>query len=303
MRITLGMLNQSIRTNLMESTSRLMDAQDAASSGKKIHRPSDDVSGTGRSLNIRSTISSIKQFERNSTLAESQLSVTSSTLTSITTKLQSVRSLATQAANGTLSKEALAGIAAQLKGISSELVGLANTQHLGDYIFSGTLSDTPSIVETGGDPPCAYQGNGELTNVQTAPGTCTTTNVTGDMVFNMNGSALSGAPDVFETINLLITAVESGDVSSMSSQLKNIEDNLNNVIGINAQVGARINRLKSTTEALADSMVRMKEMLSATEDVDLAEAAIELATRENAYEVAISVASRVLQTSLADFLS
>lgn len=302
MRITLGMLNESVRTNLMQSTYRLMDAQDTASSGKKIHRPSDDIPGVGRSLDLRSTISSIEQFERNSGMANSQLSVTSSTLTSIINALQSVRSLATRAANDTLSEEALSGIASQLEGISGELAGLANTQHLGKYIFSGTLSDTAAIEVTGGDPPCVYNGNSEQTSVQVAPGTYSTVTVTGDMIFNMGGAAAPDTPDVFETIKLLKDAVLAGDVSAISANLKDVQRNLDNVNGIRSQVGAWLNRLGSTTDALAESKVKMKEMLSQTEDVDLAEAVLELRTRENAYQVAISVSGRVLQTSLADFL-
>jgi len=302
MRITLGMLNESVRTNLIQSTYRLMEAQDMTSSGKKIRRPSDDIPGVGRSLDLRSTIASIEQFERNSGLADSQLSVTSSTLTSIINALQTVRTLATRAANDTLSEEALQGIASQLEGISRELVGLANTQHLGKYIFSGTLSDTEAIMETGGDPPCVYQGNSEQINVQVAPGTYTTVTVTGDMVFNMGGIAMPDTPDMFVTIKSLRDAVMAGDVSEISNQLKDVQNNLDNVIGIRSQVGAWLNRLTSTTDALSETKVRMKEMLSQTEDVDLAEAVMDLRTRENAYQVAILVSGRVLQTSLADFM-
>lgn len=302
MRITLGMLNESVRTNLIQSTYRLMEAQDMTSSGTKIRRPSDDIPGVGRSLDLRSTIASIEQFERNSGLADSQLSVTSSTLTSIINALQTVRTLATRAANDTLSEEALQGIASQLEGISRELVGLANTQHLGKYIFSGTLSDTEAIMETGGDPPCVYQGNSEQINVQVAPGTYTTVTVTGDMVFNMGGIAMPDTPDMFVTIKSLRDAVMAGDVSEISNQLKDVQNNLDNVIGIRSQVGAWLNRLTSTTDALSETKVRMKEMLSQTEDVDLAEAVMDLRTRENAYQVAILVSGRVLQTSLADFM-
>ncbi|MEN6372153.1 MAG: flagellar hook-associated protein FlgL [Armatimonadota bacterium] len=303
MRVTLGMTNDNIKSNLRSVTSRLMEAQDQASSGKRIDRPSDDVAGIGKSLSLRSTIASIGQYEKNSTMANSQLSTASSTLSSITKALQSVRLLASQAANSTLNKEALASIKTQLEGISDELKGYANTQYLNKYIFSGTKTDTSPLAETGGTPAYTYQGNNDPVKVQTAPGTYTTVNVSGDLVFNLGGAAVSGEPDVFTMMDSLISAVDSGNVSSISSQLKDIDANLNNVTGLNTQVGAKIKRLASNTEALGTSKDTMKSMLSDVEDVDLAEAAVNLATLQNCYQVALSVASSVLKTSLADFLS
>ncbi|MEN6521543.1 MAG: flagellar hook-associated protein FlgL [Armatimonadota bacterium] len=303
MRVTLGMTNDNIKANLTGATSRLLEAQDQASSGKRIDRPSDDVAGIGKSLSLRSTISSIEQYEENSTMANSQLSTVSNTLSSITKTLQSVRSLASQAANSTLNDEALASIKCQLEGISDELKGYANTQYLNKYIFAGSKTTTSPVAETGGTPAYEYQGNNEQIKVQTAPGAYTTVNVTGDLVFNMGGAAVSDAPDIFTMMDSLISAVDSGDISSISAQLADIDANLNNITGINTQVGARIKRLESNIEALGTSKDTMKSMLSDVEDVDLAEAAINLATLQNCYEVALSVASSVLKTSLADFLS
>jgi flagellar hook-associated protein 3 FlgL len=305
MRVTLGMLNSSVRTNLMSSTNRLLDAQEKASSGKRINQPSDDVPGIGRSLSLRSALSSIEQFTRNSSLASAQMGVASTTLDSVVNALQSARTLAVRAASDSLNSEALTGISSQLQSISNQLVGLANTQHLGKYIFSGTMNTTtPIVANTGGPtPPFLYQGNNTKVQMEVAPDTYSPVTVTGDEVFNMGSTAVPGVPDVFATIQSLKDAVSAGDISTISSLISDIDANLQNATGVRSELGAWMNRLDATANSLADSKVRMQTMLSDVEDVDTAEAILDLRTQEYVYQAAVSVAGRVLQTTLADYLS
>ena len=52
-------------------------------------------------------------------------------------------------------------------------------------------------------------------------------------------------------------------------------------------------------EVLADSRVRLQEMLSDTEDIDLSKAVVELKSQENIYQAALLISSRMLDLSLA----
>jgi flagellar hook-associated protein 3 FlgL len=138
--------------------------------------------------------------------------------------------------------------------------------------------------------------------MEVAPDTYTSVTVTGDRVFNMGSAAVSGVPDVFTTIQNIKNAVSAGDTATISSLIHDIEANLHNATAVRSELGAWMNRLNATTSALADSKVRMETMLSDTEDVDTAEAILELRTQEYVYQAAVSVAGRVLQTTLADYL-
>ena len=303
MRITLGMLTNQVRLNLRSSAERLLEAQDRASSGKRIRRPSDDVPGVGRAIGLRSALASIEQFGRNSDVASSQLALTSTALDSAVTAVQDARRLALSAASSTLTEEARDAIAAQLDTIMEQLVATANTQHLGKYIFAGGLSETKPIVpNAAGGPPYSYQGDAGRFAVQVSPGVYITANVTGDVVFNMGGAGAPGAPDVFAVVQTLKEKVLAGDVEQISAQITEIDANLNNLIAVRSQVGGRLSRLESSKEALADSKVKAMDLLSKTEDADLTEAIVELQTRQNVYQAAIATASRILQISLADFL-
>ena len=302
MRVTLTMLTDRIRANLMNNSVRLLEAQERAASGKRVRRPSDDVAAAGRAISLRAAIASIDQYDRNSTVVETQLSITTGALGSVVSKLQDVRSLAIRGASAALSTEARLGIATELDLIYAELAAVADTQSLGRYIFSGSKSDVGPLSATGGDPPYTYQGNTDAFSVQVAPGTFLAANVTGDAVFNLGGAAIPGKADVFATIQTLKEHVLAGDVTAISADLANIDANLGNVTAIRSLVGARLNRLESTNEVLLDSKIQLMDLLSKTEDADLADAVLELRTRENVYQAAIATANRVLEMSLSGFL-
>jgi len=303
MRVTLSMMTSRVLDDLMVSSERLLEAQNRASSGKRIRRPSDDVSGTGLAMNLRETLSEFKQFERNGDVAKSLLTATSHYLNSIAEMLEEARSLALSAANPAVTDEARSAIALQLDQISSALAAAGNAQYAGKYLFAGSQTKTPPLVPSGVEsPPYSYQGDSEEFRLQVAPGTYISSNVTGDGLFNIGGASVPGAPDIFETLRLLKQEITAGDSLAISSRIADIDANLNNVIATESQVGAKLNRLDNITGTVLDSQLVFKELLTKTEDVDLAEAILELRTRENVYQAAIATASRVLQMSLADYL-
>ncbi|MHB1190775.1 MAG: flagellin, partial [Armatimonadota bacterium] len=78
--------------------------------------------------------------------------------------------------------------------------------------------------------------------------------------------------------------------------------NLNNVIAVRSQMGGRLNRLESTNNMLLDLKLSMSNLLSETEDADLAEAILDLRTQENVYQAAAATAGRVLDISLVNYL-
>jgi flagellar hook-associated protein 3 FlgL len=302
MRITLGMITNGIRNSINENAQSLLDAQNRASSGKRIQRPSDDVPGTGRSLGLRSALSAIDQFDRNSATAKGVLSATSDALTGIANSLQKVRAL--QMTNGTsaLNSEGRTLIASQLKDIEADLANIANTKYLGRYLFSGNLTDTQAVTVDGAGA-YVYQGDAANFSIQIAPGVQVVANTTADQVLNMGGVARAGVPDVFQTIESLRTQVLAGNVQAVSDKLADVDELLANVTGIRSQLGGRINRLDSSTTALQDTKLKLTERLSSTEDVDIAESIVDLQTRQNVYQAALGVAGKILgQPTLVDYM-
>jgi flagellar hook-associated protein 3 FlgL len=302
MRVTLGMITDGVRINLQRNAEELLQSQNQASSGKRIQRPSDDVPGTGRAMSLRATLSSTDQYDRNSGIAKNLLTATSGALQTMDDDLQDAYVKAAQAANGAQTPEALSAIATQLTEIEKNLQGAANTQYLNRYIFSGSLSSTQPVVPNAGvGSPYVFQGDNSDFDIQVAPATSITANITADKVLNIGGAANPDKPDVFTTLEAIRQKVLAGDVDGVSAQLTDLKWHLNNVIGLNAQVGSRLNRLESANQSLQTSKTNVQELLSNTEDADTANSIIDLQTRQNLYQSALGVASKILNMSLADY--
>lgn len=75
--------------------------------------------------------------------------------------------------------------------------------------------------------------------------------------------------------------------------------NINNIRG---EVGSKQNRMETAKTQNEDQNSSMKEILSKTEDVDMAEKTIELATLQNVYVASLQVSAAIIQKSLVDFI-
>src|SRR5437868_1009390 len=74
-------------------------------------------------------------------------------------------SIGTEGANGTLSPGDRQAIAGEVQGLTTQLLGLANTQYQGTYIFSGTAVTTQPFTLNAATNTVAYNGNANTTSV------------------------------------------------------------------------------------------------------------------------------------------
>jgi flagellar hook-associated protein 3 FlgL len=132
-----------------------------------------------------------------------------SALSTVVSQLTSAVSLATEANNGTLNASDMESISNQLVGIRDEVMSLANTTYLGQYVFSGSQGGTaPYTLNTGTTPAVAtYQGDGNVSYLETPHGQKIQLNIPGSQIFSANGN------DVLGTLNTLIADFSSGTAS------------------------------------------------------------------------------------------
>ena len=67
-------------------------------------------------------------------------------------------------------------------------------------------------------------------------------------------------------------------------------------------IGARTNQIETAIARSADDVLTITEQLSSLEDVDIAEAVMDLELQQTAYEAALAAFAQSSQTSLLDFL-
>jgi flagellar hook-associated protein 3 FlgL len=161
----------------------LSQTQNQISSNLAFTTASQNPTAAGAVNNYNQALAQSQQYVTNSNSAQTRLSTEDSTLSQVQTQLQSLRDLALQANNSTLSVQDRSAIATQATQIQASLVALANTQDgNGEYLFGGFASQTqPFTVSATG---ATYNGDQGQRQVQIAPGQTVADGDSGDAVFN-----------------------------------------------------------------------------------------------------------------------
>jgi len=88
----------------------------------------------------------------------------------------------------------------------------------------------------------------------------------------------------------------------LSTLLGRLDTAMGRVLEGLADVGARTNRIDHAMEIAQSNKYELTEQLSKVEDVDLPAVMIQMSLQETAYKAALQVTSKVLNTSLMDFI-
>ena len=84
--------------------------------------------------------------------------------------------------------------------------------------------------------------------------------------------------------------------------LADIDESHNQILQSVVEVGTRSSMYEMTANMLDSNSVTLTSILSTNEDLDMAKAIIDMKTAENSYRASLSFGSRILPTSLVDFL-
>lgn len=192
-------------------------------SGSRVNALSDDPVAAGENVMLSAQISSDDTFSQTASSTQSMLQVTDSALSTVVNQLTSAVSLATEGNNGTMNASNRQSISNQLVGIRDEVLGLANTTYMGQYVFSGSQGTiAPYTLDTSTSPSVAtYQGDTDVSYLETPNGQKIQLNLPGNQIFSASGS------DVLGTLNALIADFSSGtastaDATSLSSALSTV---------------------------------------------------------------------------------
>lgn len=138
-----------VSRGLFENSARLFRAQEQASSGKRILRPSDDPIGTVEALGHRAQIAASRRYQDAIARGRELLDGAAAGLSEATELLNDARSTLVQGLNGSLSAEDRQVLAGEIREIRERMLALANRKDGERYVFGGTATlDAPFAVGT-----------------------------------------------------------------------------------------------------------------------------------------------------------
>jgi len=274
-------VNPDYVTNIVGSLNQVTASEqtltEELSTGVTVNSLSDNPAAAGQNVLITSQLNAEDTFSQTASSVESLLQVGDSALGNVVSQLTSAISLATQAINGTQNPSNEQSIATQLTGIRDEVVSLANSSYMGQYIFAGSLGNTApfSINITTSPATVTYNGDSNVSYVQTPSGQQIQTNIPGNQIFSAAGA------DVLGTLNNLIADFSSGTpAASSSADLTSLNAALNYVSQQRVVLDDSITRLTAAANYNTSESTQIQSVQDSLIQTNTAQVASQLSSAE-----------------------
>jgi len=170
---TLNSIYNNVSYALYIHSLEMARLQEQASTGSRINRPSDDPSSSYRVLTLNSQQISLGNHINNLTEALGTLELSSTVIQEIQSTVTDTKVRLTQVISGIYNDETRKQLADGINELLEQVVSLANTKHMGQYLFGGSdTTSAPYLAErtNGQITSVTYQGSLENREIEVAPG-------------------------------------------------------------------------------------------------------------------------------------
>ncbi len=293
MKVTTAVVFNNFLFHMNRSQDLMEELRVQASSGKKINKPSDAPADTQRALRLSQSLSQFDQYDRNINRGMGLLDVAESALSGAGDILSKIKEFAVQGSNSSQTGTSRIGLANQVVQLRDQLVALANAEFDGQYVFSGTRTDTLAYTGNG-----TYGGDSGIIQISIARNTRVNVTKAGNAIFGTAG----GGVDVFAAINTLETALRNNDVATIQAQINGVETAREQLLSARTELGAVTTRLEGSRLNMDNLGLTLRRQLAETEDADLAEVITGLQAQKNVLDATIASYGTIASQSLLDFL-
>lgn len=325
-RISQAQMIRSLVTGIQTNRRDVNKYSSETSSGLKVANPGDST--------FAGTISSLQGLSERLTAYQSRVNYVQGYFTAQDDVLDSTldlltraKEIASQGANATNGENERAALSAEVFQLRNQLVTLANTKFQGQYLYSGSRTDTqpypiPATAQyTNGQgeslPRYGYAGNDATRTVEVAEGVSITMNTDGSRVFDNAlwaldrlGRALQGyrtEPDTGQPDGSGTAYVLPDDVEEQRADILAAIDLLDSAreVDINPErtdVAARLNRIQTVESLLKSNKLSTERVLSGFTDADIVDSATKLTMAEEALNASMSVTAKVMGLSILNYL-
>lgn len=223
--------------NLSTNQSALSKNLEKLSSGYKINRAGDDAAGLAISETMRSQINGLNQAVNNANDAIGLIQTAEGAMTETHSMLQRMKTLSTQAANGTYTKTARDNIKAEIDALNKEITRIATTTE-----FNGEKPLSPDTKTKGKNLTFFIGASADASNAMTvAQMTMTAKALTIDQI------AVDNTTNAFKAMKSIDAAIEK--VSTYRATLGAAQNRLEHTV----------NNLKVTSENITSAESRIRD--------------------------------------------
>lgn len=290
---------QSLVGSLSQATATEAQLTNELSSGLGVTSLSSDPAAVGQSALLSAAISRDDSYVQASTSAQSRLQVTDSALGEVVSQLTSALSVAVGGANGTTNAASRLVIGNQLSSIRDQVLSLANTSYLGQYVFGGSKGSTQPFSQNAATTPATttYNGDTALQYTTTPTGQKIQTNLPGSVVFTAAGAGVLGA------LNQIASDFANGASSEvLQSDTSLLSTALHEVMGQRSVLDNSLTQLQTTSTYTQTNATQLEAAQTALVSVNTASVATQLSQIELQSQALMSSIAALEKNSLFQYL-
>lgn len=296
MRVTPSITDRNFLADIQNVSARMSTLERQVASGKRLFMPSDAPLDVATSLRLRAQTGRIDGFVRSIQDSQNLLNATDAVLGQLGDSITRGKDLVMQARNQTLNQQQRDMLKTELQvNVRDAIVGAANAQYDGRFIFGGTLSNVAPWTVTGPTAGALAAGviqrtvgEGEVVEISVSAADLDTPGGT--------------TPGLVTSINNAITALSGNDDTLMQAALDELDAHMNNLLDLRARLGSVGNRMETLATRHEEVKMGLELRRVQVEDTDYAEAIGDLTRTEVGYNASLYVGARIGRQSLVDYL-
>jgi len=275
------------------------------SSGYQIQDASDSPAQTPALVQLGSQLATVQNYQTNLTRVQAEANGADQAIGSAISLLENAQTLGAEGADSTATAATRQTLAGQIQSIQQQVVGLANTNVAGRYIFGGSADQSPPYqVDTasasGVDSLTTSNGSEQVVN---PGGQLVYQPLTAQQIFaplDVTGAATAG--NTFVALQSLETALTNNDQAGITSALTSLQSASTYVNQQQAYYGTAEKNLTSEQNSAANQTTALQAQISGIRDANVAQAASDLTEEQTAQTAAYSAEAEISTKSLFSYL-
>jgi flagellar hook-associated protein 3 FlgL len=292
---------QQFLNNLSLIDQQMQQAQTELSTGLRVNQASDAPDEVSAILEARAGLSANTQINTDLGKTTTEVNTGEQSLESAVTLFDQVQTLGAEGDTATATAASQADMGQQVNSILQQMVGLADTQVGGRYIFSGDSDQQqPYTIDMTQNPPVVsnYLGAATTRVAQHPDGSTFPVALTAQTIFDSSDPSTN----VFSSIESLANALTSGDQTAIQtavSGLSKVGDYLNQQLSF---YGTTQDTAQEATTYGQTLQTQLQTQLSNLEDADSASAIEQLTQAQTQDQAALQSEALLPRTTLFNFL-
>lgn len=317
MRVSDANMHASFQRNISSNMQKINKLSTQLGTFTEIGKSSDNPLVFSKILSINESIAKNEGYNNTINESISWSNQQDAALASATDSMHRVRDLMIASANDTIGPEEMETNKQEMIAEIDNIVDSLNATYDGRYVFGGQNTDRPPfevIKDDRGDiTEIKYHGTADNLPREISNGVSVDLVTDGSLLMNGSTNA-DGEPDDFNRfVQDLMLAMNTNDKEALSGTsasgdeaatglLDRMDSHINNMVDTRARVGTTTNRLESAKDRNEAENLQLRESLSEKQDIDVAEKYMEFSNQMLAYQASISIGTKLMQTSILDYV-